>query len=211
MLTVEDAGIIQGLRRGDESVFVSLFNQYQNSLLRLALIYATDQRIAEEVVQETWLAVLKGIHRFEGRSALKTWIYSILINRAKTVAQREGRHSDLALSLDEQADLDESTVAVDRFRPDEDPQYPHHWLSGPQDWGELPEEKLLSDETRRVIFMAIEGLSPNQREVITLRDIEMLSSEEACNILGISESNQRVLLHRARGRVRQALEQYFGE
>ncbi len=209
MLTIEDADIIQGLRRGDESVFVSLFNGYQTSLLRLAMMYSSDQRIAEEIVQETWLAVLKGIQRFEGRSALKTWIYSILINRAKTVAQREGRHNNLTLSLDEQPESNEPTVPVDRFHPDEDHPYPHHWLNGPNDWGELPEEKLLSDETQKVILTAIENLSANQREVITLRDIEMVSSEEACNILGISESNQRVLLHRARAKVRQALEEYL--
>ncbi len=209
MLTIEDADIIQGLRRGDESVFVSLFDGYQNSLLRLAMMYTSDQQVAEEVVQETWLAVLKGIQRFEGRSALKTWIYSILINRAKTVAQREGRHNNLTLSLDEQPESNEPAVSVDRFHPDDDHPYPHHWLTGPNDWGELPEEKLLSDETQKVILTAIENLAPNQREVITLRDIEMVSSEEACNVLGISESNQRVLLHRARAKVRQALEMYL--
>lgn len=209
MLTIEDADIIQGLRRGDESVFVSLFSSYQTSLLRLAMMYTRDQQVAEEIVQETWLAVLKGIQRFEGRSALKTWIYSILINRAKTVAQREGRHNNLTLSLDEQPESNEPAVPVDRFHPDDDHPYPHHWLTGPNDWGELPEEKLLSDETQKVILTAIENLAPNQREVITLRDIELVSSEEACNVLGISESNQRVLLHRARAKVRQALEKYL--
>lgn len=211
MLTGEDANIIQGLRDGDERIFVTIFEKYHSSLLRLAMIYTPDMFVAEEVVQETWLAILKGIHRFEGRSALKTWMISILINRAKTVAQREGRYGEMVLSLDEQADGDEPAVPADRFRPDDDRQYPHHWLTRPQNWGELPEDKLLSDETRQIILTTIAGLAPNQREVITLRDIEMLSSEETCNTLGISESNQRVLLHRARSKVRQALEQYLGQ
>jgi RNA polymerase sigma-70 factor (ECF subfamily) len=207
MLT--DASIIEGLRNGDEAIFTALFEMYQSSLVRLAMMYVTDPRVAEEVVQETWLAVLKGIGRFEGRSSLKTWIFSIMINRAKTIAQREGRYT--AFSWDEEAEQDEPGVSRERFHPADDPQFPQHWISSPQSWEEIPEEKLLSDETRAIIATAIEMLSPNQREVITLRDIEMLSSDEVCNILGVSESNQRVLLHRARGKVRQALEAYLAE
>ena len=166
--------------------------------------------VAEEVAQETWIAVLQGIERFEGRSSLKTWIFRILTNRAKTRAQRESRYVPLS-ALDElNAEADEPSVSPDRFFHPGDPSA-HHFTSIPQRFDQIPEDRLLSQETRAVIQQAIEMLPPNQRQVITLRDIEGWSSQEVCNVLNVSETNQRVLLHRARSKVRQALESYLVE
>ncbi|MFN8374886.1 MAG: sigma-70 family RNA polymerase sigma factor [Anaerolineae bacterium] len=202
-----DAQVLAALRRGDELAFTELVNKYHASMVRVALMYVSSQVIAEEVVQEAWIGVLKGLSRFEGRSSLKTWIYSILINRAKTHAQREGRY--VQLSLDDDGEEGEPTVSQDRFNPPDHPLYANHWVTEPDDWNALPERRLLSRETLRRIQDAIEALPPNQKTVITLRDIDQLSSEEVCNILDISETNQRVLLHRARAKVRDALEQYL--
>jgi RNA polymerase sigma-70 factor, ECF subfamily len=156
------------------------------------------------------MAVLESLPRFEGRSSLRTWIFRILSNRAKTRAQREGRtipFSSLADMLDEEA---EPAVDPARFRP-AGQQWAGGWVAFPASWEESPEERLLSKETRMCIEKAIAALSPNQREIITLRDIEGWSSEEACSFLGISEANQRVLLHRARSKVRGALERYYAQ
>ncbi len=199
--------LLEALRQGDEMAFTTLVDKYQASMVRVAMLYVSSHFVAEEVVQETWIGVLKGLAKFEGRSSLKTWIYSILINRAKTHAQREGRY--VQLSLDEDSEAGEPTVSPDRFNPADNPLYAHHWVARPDDWREIPEEVLVSHETLERIQQAIDALPPNQRMVITLRDIEQLSSEEVCNILEISETNQRVLLHRARAKVRAALEQYL--
>jgi RNA polymerase sigma-70 factor (ECF subfamily) len=159
--------------------------------------------VAEEVVQEAWVGVLKGIGSFEGRSTLKTWIFRILTNIAKTRGQREGRTIPFsALAAD-----DEPAVDPDRFQGPED-RSPGHWASPPRGWG--PEERLLGSETREVIDAAIAELPPSQAIVITMRDVDGFTSEETCNALDISETNQRVLLHRARSKVRQALEDYLG-
>lgn len=200
--SADDLRTVEALRGGDEAAFTRLITAYHSAMLRLAAIFVSDRAVAEEVVQETWLAVLQGISRFEGRSSLKTWLFRILTNRAKTRAQREGRYVPLS-TLD---DLDaEPSASPERFDPT------GHWANAPQSWDEVPEDRLLSEETRALIQEAIDALPPNQREVITLRDIEGWGSEEVCNVLGISETNQRVLLHRARSRVRQALEYYLAE
>lgn len=177
-------------------------------MVRIAMMYVNTQALAEEVVQETWIAVLRGLARFEGRSSLKTWIFTILTNRAKTRAQREGRY--VPLDISEELEF-EPAVTPERFGSPDDPQWSHHWLPGtaPQSWASIPEDNLLSQETLAYIMGAINTLPPNQREVIRLRDVEGFSSAEACNILSISETNQRVLLHRARARVRRALEDYL--
>jgi RNA polymerase sigma-70 factor, ECF subfamily len=201
----DDSQIIMALRMGDEMAFAQLVEQYHTAMMRLATIYVLDRRIAEEVIQETWIAVLRGLDRFEGRSSLKTWIFSILVNRAKTLTKREDRYVQFAEYDD--PETDEPSVALDRFYPTDD--QTGHWISFPRRWDEMPEERLLSQETRDAIHQAIDTLPPNQREVITLRDIEGWSSQEVCNVLMISETNQRVLLHRARSRVRQALEVYL--
>jgi RNA polymerase sigma-70 factor (ECF subfamily) len=161
------------------------------------------------VVQETWLAVLKAIDGFEQRSSLKTWLYRILMNIARTRGVRESRSipfSSAAGALDEGA---EPTFAADRFRPPGDPEWPGHWAAFPPDWEHQPESRLLASETMVLVAGAIERLPPAQREVLTLRDVDGWSSREVCNALGLTETNQRVLLHRGRAKVRSALERYF--
>src|SRR5437588_285046 len=202
----EELQLLMALRNGSEAAFVSLVEQYHRALLRMALVFVPSKAVAEEVVQEAWLGVLQGLSRFEGRSSLKTWIFRILTNCAKTRAQREGR--SIPFSSLEVFDVDQAEPAVD---PEAflNPEWPGHWVSFPRNWNELPEERLISQETRLCIEKAIAMLPPNQREVISLRDIEGWMADEVCTFLGISEANQRVLLHRARSRVRCAIEQYF--
>jgi RNA polymerase sigma-70 factor (ECF subfamily) len=195
----EDAPLLDALRVGDERAFEALVDRYGPSLLRLAQLYVSSRSVAEEVVQETWLAVVTGIERFEGRSSLKTWLFRILTNKAKTRGQREGRTLPFS-SLASDGDEDQTAVAVERFARG------GAWATPPRG---VPEERLLAGETRARVEQAISALPPNQRAVITLRDVEGLSAEEACNVLGISETNQRVLLHRARAKVRTALERYL--
>jgi RNA polymerase sigma-70 factor (ECF subfamily) len=190
---------------------MSLVDQYHTSLVRLAMMYVPDRAVAEEAAQETWLGVLRGLDQFEGRSSLKTWIFRILTNRAKTRGQREARSIPYSDLWNPDEEPDDPAVAPERFHPADHPRWPHHWTTSPGDWNQIPEERLLSQETRAVIQTAIEALPPAQREVITLRDIEGWSSEEVCSALEISETNQRVLLHRARSKVRCALEQYIDE
>jgi RNA polymerase sigma-70 factor (ECF subfamily) len=210
MVFAEDLRLIEALRSGNESAFVSLIDRYHTSMLRLAMIFVPSQAVAEEVVQEAWMGVLQGLDRFEGRSSLKTWIFRILTNRAKTRAQREGRSVPFSSLSEFTSELHEPAVEPERFKgPDQ--QWAGHWVSFPRSWDEIPEERIISQETMTCIQEAIDILPPRQREVITLRDIEGCSSDEACNLLGVSEVNQRVLLHRARSRVRRALERYFEE
>ncbi len=210
LASAEDLRMVEALRSGDESAFVLLIDQYHASMLRLAMVFVPSQAVAEEVVQEAWMGVLQGLDRFEGRSSLKTWIFRILTNRAKTRAQREGRSVPFSSLPEFNSELAEPAVEPERFRgPDQ--QWPGHWISFPRSWDEIPEERILSQETLTRIHEAIDGLPYGQREVITLRDIEGWPSDETCNLLGVSEANQRVLLHRARSRVRRALEKYFEE
>ena len=204
-----DQRLVDSLRAGDESAFETLIDRYHNSLLRLAMFYVPSRAVAEDVVQETWLGVLQGLPRFEGRSSLKTWIFRILTNRARTRGQRESRSvafSDLAVA---EANTSEPTVDADQFWPADHPAWANGWVSYPRNWNELPEDRLLSRETLERVQAAIAALPPSQREVITLRDVEGWSAEEVCNVLEISESNQRVLLHRARAKVRREVEQYL--
>jgi RNA polymerase sigma-70 factor (ECF subfamily) len=206
-----DLKLVDALRRGEEAEFAALIDQYHGSLLRLALVYVQNRSAAEEVVQETWLGVIQGLERFEARSSLKTWIFRILTNRAKTKGKREGRTIPFSAVWSANADPAEPAVDPSRFHAYDHHRYPAHWTANPASWDELPEERLLGQETRARIQEAVDRLAPSQREVITLRDIEGFSSDEVCNILGITETNQRVLLHRARSKVRRALEQYFDE
>ena len=208
--STDDWHLVELLRNGDEAAFVSLIENYHTPMLRLATVFVTRPMVAEEVVQETWMAVLEGLPRFEGRSSLKTWIFRILTNRAKTRAMREGRSIPFAAFADQPVDSDEPAVEPERFRPLGE-KWAGGWVTFPAPWEGLPEERLLSKETRACLERAIEALPATQREIITLRDIEGWSSEETCSFLGISEGNQRVLLHRARSKVRGALERYFTE
>ncbi len=204
----DETDLLAALRRGDEAAFTDLVEQYHTSLVRLAMLYVHDTSVAEEVAQETWLAVLQGLERFEGRSSLKTWIYTILTNRAKTRSLRENR--SLSFSDLGPASPDEPIVDPDRFNPPDHPNEPGSWAQKPESWND-PEQRLLSGETLAQVGKAIAGLPDNQRIVISLRDVDGFSSQEVCNILEISETNQRVLLHRARSKVRRALERYFQE
>jgi RNA polymerase sigma-70 factor (ECF subfamily) len=208
--SADDLHLIEQLRSGNEAAFVSLIDRYAPTMLRLAMVYVTAWAVAEEVVQETWMAVLEGLNRFEGRSSLKTWMFRILTNRAITRAQREGRSIPFSSLSDHYTVLVEPAVDPDRFLP-ADHQWSGHWVSFPANWQEMPEDRLLSQETHACVERAIEALPPNQREIIILRDIEGWTSEETCSFLGISEGNQRVLLHRARSKVRDVLEKYFQE
>lgn len=171
-------------------------------MLRIALVHLDRRAVAEEVVQEAWLAVLRGLDRFEGRSALRTWVLGIVVNLARSRARAERRQVLVAA---------EPGTVVDpaRFLPPDAAEWPDHWAVGPVPWP-TPEEELLTGETRKVILRAIERLPPPQREVLVLRDLEGCSAAETCHVLGLSDGNQRVLLHRARSRVRQAIEDYFG-
>lgn len=200
----DEQRLLSALKAGDEAAFAELVDRYHAGLVRLAMSYVRSRAVAEEVTQETWLGVLRGISRFEGRSSLRTWITRILVNQAKTRAVRERRSvplSSLAGELD-----DGPAVDPDRFR---NPQHPGGWSDPPQNWAGLPEERLLGAETRAKVLEAIEQLPPMQRQVITLRDVEGWDSAEVRDLLELSEVNQRVLLHRARSRVRAALEQYL--
>jgi RNA polymerase sigma-70 factor (ECF subfamily) len=205
----EDLELVGALRAGDERAFAQLVDQYHSSLVRLATTFVGSRAIAEEVVQDTWLGVLKGIDRFEGRSTLKTWIFRILTNTAKTRAQREGRSIPFSsLAAD---DSSEPAVDPDRFLDQAHPTWAGHWDAYPRSWDEIPDNRLVSKETRELIEGTIERLPDSQRLVIRLRDVEGFSSEEVCDVLGISEGNQRVLLHRARSKVRGALEEYLDQ
>lgn len=194
--------LIDALRRRDESAFAELVRRYAGAMLRLARTYARSAEVAEEVVQDAWLGVLQGIERFEARASFKTWLFRILVNRARTRAERESRTIPLSA-------VEEPAVPPERFRPADDPVAPFHWGAPPRSWGESPEVQLLSQETLDLVERAIAALPPAQREVVTLRDVEGWTAEEVCNVLEISDTNQRVLLHRGRSRVRAALERHL--
>jgi RNA polymerase sigma-70 factor (ECF subfamily) len=200
----EDAALVARLREGDEAAFTELIDRYGATMVRVAQMYVRDRATAEEVVQETWLAVLNGIDRFEGRSSLKTWLFRILTNRAKTRGERDGRVIPFS-SLASAGEDDDPSVDPDRFLGPDSP-HPGAWAAPPRAW---PQDRVLAQETLRVIEMAIEQLPEAQREVIRLRDVEGWSPMEVANALEISDGNQRVLLHRARSKVRAALESYL--
>ncbi len=204
----DEEDLVAGLRDGDEDAFRRLFAEHNASLLRIAQTYAPSRALAEEIVQETWIGIIKGIDRFEARSSLKTWMFRILVNIARTRSQREARTIPFSSATSANSETDDG-LDPDRFFAADHPLYAGHWKLGPAPWG-LPEERLLSGETRSVLLGAIDALPPSQREVITLRDIAGWMASEVCNALSISETNQRVLLHRARTKVRAAIEADLG-
>jgi RNA polymerase sigma-70 factor (ECF subfamily) len=197
----DDEALVRALEAGEEQVFNDLVERWSGMMLRLALAHIDSHAIAEEVVQEAWLTVLRSLNRFEQRSSFRTWVLGIVVNCARSRARAERRLVPLS---------SESGPVVDpaRFLPADHPRWPHHWAVEPAAW-RTPEDELLARETRTVILEAIAALPPAQREVIVLRDLEEFPSSEVCNILGLTDTHQRVLLHRARSRVRQALERYF--
>ena len=204
-----EASLVERVRARDEAAFAELVDRYHASLVRLATTFVRQPEVAEEVAQETWLGFLTGLDRFEGRASLKTWLFSILTNIAKTRGRRESRSVPFSsLAAEEAGDLAPSVDPSRFFPPGSDAA--GAWRSIPADWEGLPEDRLLSGETRAVIQSAISQLPEVQRAVIQMRDVDGWSSTEVCNELNISETNQRVLLHRARSKVRQALEAYLG-
>jgi RNA polymerase sigma-70 factor, ECF subfamily len=202
-LLTDELALLDALRAGDEATFALLVGRYSGSMLRLAQLYVRSRAVAEEVVQEAWIAVLNGIARFEGRSSLKTWIFRIVANKAKTRAAKEGRSVPFSALAP-----DEPSVDPERFRGPDD-RYPGHWVTFPSSWAREPEERLLASETLALVENAIAELPPAQAVVITMRDVEGFDVGDVCDTLEISEGNQRVLLHRARSKVRRALEEYL--
>jgi len=208
-LPTDELELVLALRAGDEDAFTKLVNRYQSAMLQVALTYVGSRAIAEEVVQEAWLGVLNGIGRFEGRSQLKTWIMRIVINRAKRRGSEEARTTPFS-GMQPARDQSGASVDLDRFRGASDP-WPGHWWSPPSNWSGMPEARLLSGEMFDQVRRAMDVLPERQREVITLRDVLGYSGAEVCNVLAISDTNERVLLHRARSRVRAAVERYLQE
>ena len=198
----DDVELIRLLRQGDEAAFMSLVERLQPMMLRVARMYVSSQAVAEEVVQEAWLGVLQGIDRFEGRSSLRTWILRIVTNIAKTRGQREGRSAPFASLAGD--DLDAPSFDPDRFLGTG--AWAGHWSTLPADWAGSPESRLTSSETLDAVRRAIDALPPMQAQVIRLRDVQGWTSPEVRNALDLTETNQRVLLHRARAKVRAALE-----
>jgi len=204
-----DRRLVAALRAGDEAVFMALVDELGPSMLRLAMQFTPTRAVAEEVVQETWVAVLNGLDRFEGRSSLKTWIMRILVNRAKTRGTRERRTVPFAALAAAEADGDFTAVDPERFNPADHSRWPHHWASPLPRWETLPEGAAESRETLAAAREAIDELPEMQRTVILLRDVEGWDGPQVSNALGISETNQRVLLHRARSKVRAALQRHL--
>ena len=208
ILSAEDHELLEALRRGNEAAFVRLVETLHGSMLRLAMVHVGDQAVAEEVVQEAWLGVLQQLDRFEGRSSLKTWVLRIVSNRAKTRAVRERRTVPFSALAGGDLEADEPAVDPDRFLP-AGHRWAGHWASPPASWREVPEELLLSQETMAEVERAVATLPAAQRAVLVLRDVEGLTAAEACQLLGLTEGNQRVLLHRGRSKVRATLERYL--
>ncbi len=204
----DDEPLVAALSRGDAEAFATLVDRHSPAMIRVAMAYVPTRAAAEEAVQETWIAVMRGIDGFEGRASLKTWIFRILTNVAMRSGARERRSLPFS-ALARAEDTGEPSVDPDRFLPADHELFPGHWALMPARWP-TPEEGLLAGETREVIAAAIAKLPVAQRTVIALRDVEGWSSEEVCDALEISAGNQRVLLHRARSRVRNAIESYYG-
>lgn len=201
--SAEDLALVRRLLAGDEAAFTGLVEQYHGRLLRLARVFVANHAAAEEVVQDTWLAVLNGLHAFEGRSALKSWMFAILTNRAKTRAVREKRSIPFS-DLPGVRVSDEPVVEPDRFTTE------GAWSGPPRRWDDdTPEKLLLQRETLALVERAMAELPPRQRAVVTLRDREGLDAAEVCDVLELSEANQRVLLHRGRSKVRATLEHHL--
>jgi RNA polymerase sigma-70 factor (ECF subfamily) len=201
----DERELVTRLRAGDERAFEALVEREYTTMLAVARHYVNSRAVAEEVVQEAWLGVLKGLDRFEGRSSLRTWILRILVNTAKTRGAREARSVPFTSLAPEG---EEPAVEPDRFRGPEDA-FPGHWRAYPGNWQRLPEDALHDRETLDVVISTIHQLPAPQRIVITMRDIQGCGPEEVCEALDVSEGNQRVLLHRARSKVRAALERHL--
>jgi RNA polymerase sigma-70 factor (ECF subfamily) len=207
-LAKEEAVLLAKLRKGDEGAFDQLVNKHHGALIRMAMGYVADREVAEEVVQDTWMAVIEGLDRFEGRSSLRTWIFGIMIHKAKDRGVREKRHTNF--SAFESCD-DDNEEAIDPSRFQQSGEWAGHWAFPPQPWDDQTPEKLLaSQQAVNAMQRAIEALPANLKEVLILRDVEGVEAKEACEILKITETNLYVRLHRARERVRAAVETALG-
>ena len=200
-LARDDDALLTALKAGVEDVFRDLVERWGGMMLRVALLHVDNRAVAEEVVQDTWLTVLRSLDRFERRSAFRTWVLGIVVNLARSRARAERRSSKLSADFD-------AAVDPSRFLPADHAKWPRHWALEPLPW-RTPEEDLLAQETVGVIDETVKELPPAQREVLVLRDLEGVAADEVCNILNITNTHQRVLLHRARSRVRAALERYL--
>jgi RNA polymerase sigma-70 factor, ECF subfamily len=206
-----ETALLAALRCGDEGAFSALIDAYGAEMRRVALTFVRSSAVADEVVQEAWLGAVRGLDRFEGRSSLRTWLLRIVANIARRHAVREARSVPFSsLELAREAAEHEPALPTDRFQGPND-QHPQRWVSFPTPWSAEPDSALLSAETRKLIADTIAGLPNGQRIVISLRDVEGWDSAEVCSVLELSETNQRVLLHRARAKVRAALENYLTE
>lgn len=194
---VPDETLVAQVLAGDEDAFASLVARYQRPLLRLARGFVRDESLAEDVVQDTWIGLLRGIERFEGRSSFRTWLYRVLTNRAKTRGIKESRYLSLEAEAGTSAEDDDFTAEGG-------------WRRQPAPWTITPERLALSGEFRAVLEAALAELPPAQRTVVELRDIDGLDAAEVCNVLAVSETNQRVLLHRGRTKLRAALTARLG-
>jgi len=203
----EETALVARLRAGDEAAFAFLVDRYYGTMLRVARNHVASAEAAADVVQETFLAVIEGVERFEARSSLRTWMFRILVNRAKTRGEREGRTRPFS-SLGSGVDEEERAVDPDRFLAEG--RWAGFW-SAPPPAANVPEAHALAAEVGSQLLKVIETLPPAQRAVLELRDVEGLSAPEVCEMLDISEANQRVLLHRARSKARTALERYLGD
>jgi len=205
-----EAALLAALRRGDENAFIALVDGYGAVMHRVALTFVRSNEVADEVVQEAWLGALRGLDRFEGRSALRTWLLRIVANIARTHAVREARAVPFsALELEHEAGTERApALPIDRFQGPDAP-HPGRWVSFPTPWPAEPDSAVVSAETRDLIADTIARLPDGQRIVITLRDVEGWNSADVCSVLDVSETYQRVLLHRARTKVRAALEDYL--
>ncbi len=206
MRSVEtDVELLGRLRDGDEDAFVTLVGRYQQSMVRLARTMVPSYAVAEEAVQDTWMGVVRGIERFEGRSSLRTWLFHILVNRARSAGSSEQRSGGGRRP----AALDAPPVDEDRFAPAVDPSFfdtRGSWLEPVVPWGDESEDRLDASAFAPFLKAALESLSPRQREVVLLRDLEGLSGSEVCDVLGVSPGNQRLLLHRGRSQLRREIE-----
>lgn len=207
-LTKADDQLLAGLKQGDEGAFDQLVNQHHGALIRMAMGYVADRETAEEVVQDTWMAVIESLTRFEGRSSLRTWIFGIMIHKAKDRGVREKRHTTFSGFKSHDDDHDE---AVDPSRFQQSGEWAGHWAFPPQPWdNQTPEKLLASQQAVNAMNHAIEALPATLKEVLILRDVEGVEAKEVCELLKITETNLYVRLHRARERVRVAVEKTLG-
>jgi RNA polymerase sigma-70 factor, ECF subfamily len=201
-----DDALLARLQAGEERAFDELVNRHHGALIRMAMGHVASREAAEEVVQDTWMAVIEGLTRFEGRSSLRTWIFGILIHKAKDRGIREKRHTTFSAC----ESCDDGEEAIDPSRFQQSGEWAGHWAFPPQPWDDRTPEKLLaSHQAVTAMNKAIEALPPTLKDVLIMRDIEGMASEEVCALLKITETNLYVRLHRARERVRRAVETYL--